>query len=318
MQVKHYFVINPVAGKQNCAELIEPEIKGVCDRKKLNYEIHITQCEGDAINFVKKTCEENPDLSLRFYACGGDGTLNEVINGAVGFDNACVGAIACGSGNDFIKSLGKHDFRDVTCAMQGEEKSIDLIYIKQFDRYSMNICTVGFDADVAARMPQYKKWPLVSGKLAYAMAVVRTLLGKMHNTYEIELDDGEKFSDDLLLATMANGNVYGGQFIAAPKAKINDGIMDFCAVKKLTRLQVAKFIASYAKGTHLENPSLMPFLNYKLVKKVNVFSNGVLNVNVDGEIIPAQNEVTFEIKSNALKFILPHDCVNNEPVLVAE
>lgn len=318
METKHIFVINPTAGKHNCEELLTPEIHGVCDRKKLNYEIYITQGVGDATRFVKKTCEENPNFSLRFYACGGDGTLNEVVNGAVGAKNVAVGALACGSGNDFIKSLGEHDFKNLVLATQGVCEKIDLIYIPELDRYSNNICTVGFDADVAAKMPEYKKIPFVSGKLAYIMAVVRTLLGKMWHTYKITLSNGQEINDNLLLATMANGNVYGGQFIAAPKAKINDGIMDFCAVKKLTRLQVAKFIASYAKGTHLENPSLLPFLNYQTVEKVEVCSNETLNVNIDGEIVPVKEKVSFEIKKGALNFIIPTTAVYNEPQVVAQ
>lgn len=318
MDTKHYFIINPMAGKTNCQELLEPEIQGVCDRRKLNYEVYVTTKEGDATEFVKKVCRENKDELKRFYACGGDGTLNEVVNGAAEEENCFVGAIACGSGNDFIKSLGNFNFRSVADAVDGLTQSVDLIYIPELNRYSINICTVGFDADAAAKMPEYKKLPLVNGKMAYILAVAKTLLGKMHNTYEITLDDKETFTDDLLLASMANGNVYGGQFIAAPKAKIDDGIMDFLAVKKLSRLQVAKFISSYAKGKHLENPSLAPFLNYKTVKKVNIKTNGVVNVNIDGEIIPIENNVGFEIKENALNFILPTIYANKEEVLVAE
>ncbi len=305
MDTKHFFILNPTAGKCNCAEMLEPEIRGVCDRQKLNYEIHITQGVGDATEFVKKTCEENKTLSLRFYACGGDGTLNEVINGIVGVSNASIGAIACGSGNDFIKSMGDYNFRDLKTTMAGYSEKVDLIYIPELDRYSMNICTIGFDSDVAAAMPAFKKVPFVSGKLAYILAVVKVFFKRMYHDYTVRIDGGKEKKETLTLTSVANGTVYGGSFLAAPKAEINDGLLDVCSVKKVNRLQFLQFVGPYQKGKHLDNPKIREHLYYSRVKKIEITADGTLNANVDGEIIPVENKITFEVVPNAVNFIIP-------------
>ncbi len=310
MDIKHFFILNPIAGKTNCTDLLEPEIRGVCDRQKLDYEIHITESVGDATEFVKKTCEQNPDKSLRFYACGGDGTLNEVINGVVGVKNASVGAVACGSGNDFIKSIGEYNFRDVKTTIEGYSKSVDLIYVKELDRYSMNICTIGFDSDVAAAMPSFKKIPFINGKLAYILAVAKTFFNRMYHDYTVKFDDEEAEKQTLTLTSIANGTVYGGSFHAAPKAEIDDGLLDVCAVKKVTRLQFLKLVGPYQKGKHLDDPKILPFLTYKRVKKIEISSDGTLNANIDGEIIPIENKITFEVIKGAVNFIIPEVLVN--------
>ncbi len=305
MDVKHYFILNPIAGKQNCADLLEPEIRGVCDRAKLDYEIHITEGVGDATNFVKKICEQNQTDDLRFYACGGDGTLNEVINGTVGVKNAAVGAIACGSGNDFIKSIGDYNFRDLKSTLNGYVENVDLIYIPELERYSMNICTIGFDSDVAAAMPAFKKVPFVSGKLAYILAVAKTFFKRLYHDYTVKIDDGKEKKETLTLTSVANGTVYGGSFLAAPKAEINDGLLDVCSVKKVSRMQFLRFVGPYQKGQHLDDPKMQDLLYYSRVKKIEISGDGTLNANVDGEIIPVEGKVTFEVVPGTVNFIIP-------------
>ena len=312
MDTKHIFILNPTAGKGNCQDLLEPEIKGVCDRQKLGYEIHLTTSVGDATEFVKKTCEENPDKILRFYACGGDGTLNEVINGAANYPNAHVGAVACGSGNDFIKSVGDFDFRDISATMVGQSEKVDLIYIPEIDRYSINICTIGFDSDIAAEMPSFKKYRFVSGKLAYILAVVKCFFKRMYHTYTVKLDGEEAKTQELTLTSIANGTVYGGGFLAAPRAEINDGLLDVCSIKKINRFEFLQFVGPYRAGKHLEHEKIKTFLTYQKTKKIEISHDGVLNANVDGEIIPVENKITFEIAPSAVNFIIPKYVVNKK------
>ena len=101
--MKHIFILNPAAGKENAKEKLAAQLKSVY--ANVDYEIYETRGRGDASAYIKQYCETNKE-SVRFYACGGDGTLNEVVNGAVGFPQASVGCIPCGSGNDFVKYYG--------------------------------------------------------------------------------------------------------------------------------------------------------------------------------------------------------------------
>ena len=121
--MKHYFIINPAAGKENYYQTV----KTVTDRVKETFDcaLYQTSGRGDATAFIKQYCTEHPTEQVRFYACGGDGTLNEVVNGVVGFENASVGCYPCGSGNDFVKYYGgKRCFFDLDALLNAPEATV--------------------------------------------------------------------------------------------------------------------------------------------------------------------------------------------------
>ena len=103
--MKHIFLINPAAGKKgNSESIIRPQIEDYCGKNGLDYEIYVTKCQGDAQNYCAERAKSGE--ALRFYACGGDGTLYEVVNGVFGNPNCEVAVIPMGSGNDFIRLFG--------------------------------------------------------------------------------------------------------------------------------------------------------------------------------------------------------------------
>ena len=133
---KHVFIVNPAAGKGvKQAELCE-QIDRVCQKKGVDYEIHMTTCCGETTEYVRTCCEQYPDTDLRFYACGGDGTVSEAVNGAYGFVNASVGVIPVGTGNDLVRNFeGNEAFLDVAAQPEGEVTELDLL------QYNDKLCT---------------------------------------------------------------------------------------------------------------------------------------------------------------------------------
>ena len=120
---------------------------------------------------------------LGMFACGGEGTVFEVLNGTVGYSNVELGVIPCGSANDFLKFFESRDnFLDIAEQIDGETVEMDLI--KAGKNYCLNGCSVGMDAIVARDMSIFKNWPLVSGSFAYTLAIVKTFLGKLGITAE--------------------------------------------------------------------------------------------------------------------------------------
>ena len=183
--MRYVFYINPVAGKGNSQEGIINSIKLYFADKSEDVKIHITKSIGDALSDAK--FEAQTGDSIRMFACGGEGTVFEVLNGIVGFDNVELGVIPCGSANDFLKFFNSRDnFLDIGEQVDGEIIEMDLI--KAGDKYCLNGCSVGMDAVVARDMSIFKKWPLVSGSLAYNLAIVKTFLGKLGITVDISVD----------------------------------------------------------------------------------------------------------------------------------
>ncbi|MBQ8924926.1 MAG: acylglycerol kinase family protein, partial [Clostridia bacterium] len=113
-KVKHYFVVNPVSGKNNKTDIVNELIIPACEKLGVDYEVYTTKAAGDGIRFVDETATAAGDKKVRFYAVGGDGTLYEVVNGAYGHRNAEVAVVPKGSGNDWIRLVGdKELFLDI-------------------------------------------------------------------------------------------------------------------------------------------------------------------------------------------------------------
>ena len=111
--MKHIFVINPAAGKTNVTEALLPRLHALFVGREEELETYLTTGVGDATRFVKERCAASNGEHLRFYSCGGDGTMNEVLQGLAGCANAAMGVVPCGSGNDFVRSFPDCDFSNL-------------------------------------------------------------------------------------------------------------------------------------------------------------------------------------------------------------
>lgn len=297
--MKHVFVINPAAGKKNITKKLTEEVAKLLNEN--DYEIYVTKAPLDARNFVKEYCSKNQNEKIRFYSCGGDGTLNEVVNGAYGFPNVSVACYPSGSGNDFIKYFGtKEDFSNLEKLINGKEVEIDLLKLN--DRFVVNIFNLGFDANVAGRMIKYKHIPLVSGKGAYILGVIVSFFHKLTTEMQVIVDDSIIYDGNGVLTAVANAICYGGGFYCTPKAKVDDGLLDVVVVKKVTRPMFVKFIKFYKRGTHLEEPRLKDFILYKQGKLVRIKTAKPVNYAVDGEMCKT-SDITITIEPKAIKFV---------------
>ena len=195
--MKHIFVINPAAGKTNVTEALLPRLHALFVGREEELETYLTTGVGDATRFVKERCAASCGEHLRFYSCGGDGTMNEVLQGLAGCANVAMGIVPCGSGNDFVRSFPECDFSDLELQINAEERPIDLIRFN--DQWSANICNAGLDADVCKNMSRYKRLPLVSGSGAYIMALIAAFFRPMGKKAHIVLDDGRVALDGEIL-----------------------------------------------------------------------------------------------------------------------
>ena len=301
--MKHILVINPAAGKTNSVPRIRAEVEPL--RARYDIGIYETTGKGDATTFVKRTLEEHPDTPIRFYSCGGDGTLKEVANGAVGAQNASVTCYPCGSGNDFVKYYGgAANFLSLPALFEGEERSIDLLTDGQ--EYSVNAANFGFDYAVCETMEKVRRYPLLGGKRAYYAGIAKSLFTAMKNRVQVYAD-GEKLTEDdgFLLCTLANGTYIGGSYMCAPRSDNEDGFLELCYVKPLSVPKFLKLIGYYKRGEHLDAPVLAPYIIYKRVRRIEVTSpDPRFGYCLDGEMHPAR-KFSLSIAPAALRFAIP-------------
>ena len=239
--MKHLFIINPAAGSRNQTEDYRKKIAEVCEARGLDYGIRVSGAPGRCCKIAREAAETGKEY--RLYACGGDGTLNEVVNGAAGFDNVSVTVFSGGSGNDFARMFSDPGaFRDLERLLDAEEVEFDLIRCN--DDYSLNICSVGLDARIGHDVANYKRIPLLSGFRAYAVSTVVNVVRGIYEHYVVELN-GERFDGNFTMICACNGRFYGGGFCPVPAADPTDGKLEILLVKDVSRLKVAQVGGAY-------------------------------------------------------------------------
>ena len=299
--MKHLFIINPAAGSRNQTESYRKKIAEACEMRNLEYSIEVSGAPGQCrkiANRAAKTGEE-----IRIYSCGGDGTMNEIVGGVAGYDNVAVTMFAGGSGNDFIRIFDDPEaFRDLNRLLDAEEVTFDLIKVN--DDYSLNICSVGLDARIAADVANYKRLPLLSGFRAYAASTLVNVIKGISEHYTIEID-GERIDGKKTLICACNGRFYGGGFNPVPEADPTDGKLDVLIIEAVNLLQVAGVVGKYKNGLYKTLPKLVKHYS---VDRLKIFFDKPTSINLDGEQAMA-DMADISIAKEKLRFFYPKGLV---------
>ena len=258
-----------------------------------------------ATELARQAAEEGYEMVI---AVGGDGTAHEVVNGLMQIPEnkrPIMGVVPVGSGNDFAHALGlpKESDRALALALNGEPSTVDIgVMTDEHGRkeYFDNTVGVGFDAVVTIRS---HKLPIVKGFLMYLTAVIQTILLN-HDPAKVQFQsEAESWEDTVLMTTVCNGGREGGGFMISPESKIDDGVLEFLNVKKVSRGMMFRLVPEFMKGTHLR------FKETQLghVKKLSMASDHPLYIHADGEIFTSfgsnLRKVSFEVIPNALRVV---------------
>lgn len=300
--MKYVFIFNPLAGAGGAEADIRAQIEAL--ENSADCEVYVTKAPGDGGEYAARLIKENPAEQFRFIACGGDGTINEVFSAAVGAENASVSCYPCGSGNDFVKTFGGAEkFLNVEALVNAPERKIDVLKVD--DRYSINVTNFGFDTYVAITVSTDREKNGHGSKSSYAKGVVLALIDKMKNHFTVTAD-GELINPDgiALLCTVANGQYVGGSFKCAPRARVDDGLMELCLVKPISRLRFVKLLPIYTAGEHLDREDVQDILSYRQAKVIEVEAPEGFAYSLDGEIIYSTH-FKIEIVPAALNFACP-------------
>ncbi len=286
--MKRYIVIlNPTAGKGHAEKRI-PEIEAFFFQHKLTYEIILTEYPGHAIKLAESYAKMDDVIVV---AAGGDGTINEIINGLMHASAEmkdripAFGVLAIGRGNDFAYGanipvgLGE----DLQQIKDGKPTPMDVGEVKGGDypdgRYFGNGLGIGFDTLVGLEAAKMNN---VHGAAAYALGAIKTLI-KYPAAPDLDIHYGKKtVSISPALVSVMNGRRLGGSFFMAPKGKMNDGLFDICMTKQGKRRELLSAMIAYTKGAQGEREDTITGRTEKI--SVEALS-GSLAVHADGETI---------------------------------
>ena len=295
----HLFIINPAAGSRDRTKQYRKNIEEICGMRGLNYRIEVSSAPGECYRIAREAAESGEEY--RIYACGGDGTLNEVVAGAAGFPNVSVTCYRGGSGNDFVKIFSDPNaFQNLERLLDCREAEFDLMRCN--DDICLNICSVGLDARIGTDVSNYKRLPLLSGFRAYAVSTLVNVVKGISEHYVVKLGD-EVIDGNQTMICACNGRYYGGGFNPVPTADPCDGWLDVLVVRHVSRLQVAAVIGKYKNGRYRELPKLVK--HYR-VKELTILCDKPTPVNLDGELRTAQ-EVHIRVAPEKIRFFYPGD-----------
>ena len=304
--MKHVFIINPNAGKYDSRQRIYDMAETLREKHGLDVQCILTKKQGHATELARRLCDSGEEL--RFYACGGDGTVNEVANGVIGYDNAAMTVIPVGTGNDFLKNFGGAAplFADAENLWDGPQFPMDAIDVN--GRIALTIACSGIDARVAADVHKYSESPLLDGKTSYIASLAVNFLFKGIASHWTVTLDGDAVEDDYSLVAVCNGRYYGGGFMPVAEARMDDGVLNTLVVKKVSRVTFAKFVGPYSKGGYSKFPEYAHCSTPRVIQ-IHSAKPDIVTC-LDGECM-TNSDVTIRMSEKKLNFFGPEGCSCN-------
>ncbi|MDE6108267.1 MAG: BmrU protein [Oscillospiraceae bacterium] len=281
--MRHVFIINPVSGKRRDRRALLSNIERAFP--KGGYEVFTTLGAGDAKTITERVVHEGKPA--RIYACGGDGTLNEVANGAAGCDYVAITNVPTGTGNDFLRVFGKKGrarFEDIAALRDGPAGPIDLIDCNGY--LGIDVVCIGIDARTGAGVHRYKQYPLVAGSGAYVLSLVENVFKGITRHMKVSMGPVQ-YEGQTALLCVCNGRHYGGGFCPMPEAIPDDGVLDMVMIQDVTLFQLGQYVGKFSAGRYKELPP-------ELVKSwhgdcVDIEMAGEEGAVVDGEVVKGTN-----------------------------
>lgn len=298
-------VVNPASGNGSTGKRW-PEIARVIEKGGINFDCTLTEGPGDATAITRTFLEKGHDLIL---SVGGDGTLNEVVNGF--FYNgelvrkqAAVGLISTGTGRDLGRTMGipGEPAAAVRHLIESPLRPVDVGKVTYMHngghedtRYFINVAGMGLDGDTAARVNRTSK--ALGGFISFLWGTMASLALYRNQRMTVTIDDSLVCDEPITVIVIGNGCYFGGGMYVAPNARLDDGLFDIVILRNLSKLNLLVNLPRVYRGSHLSHPRVTSLRG----KKVTVWSNGSSLLNLDGEQ-PGRAPAVFEVQSRALKF----------------
>ena len=294
--MKHLFIINPAAGKVSSTRHLEE----LLSKLTFPHEVVYTTEAGDAQRITEQAAAEG--VPIRIYACGGDGTLNEVVNGAAGHDHVAITNVPKGTGNDFLKIFGK-DYREYFYKLEelavGPQTAFDLIDCN--GKLGIDMVCCGIDARVGHGVHRYKRLRFVSGMGAYVLSLLEHIFFRgINRPMSVRMGD-ISWDGQTAILCIGNGRYYGGGFNPVPEAMPDDGVLDALLIPGINLLTLARYIGRYSTGRYKEAPKyIWPYHG----DRIELSSEEECLVVVDGEAMWGK-EFLVRISEKKVNFFYP-------------
>jgi diacylglycerol kinase (ATP) len=296
-------IVNPVAGAGRTAREW-PRIMGLFRGNGLRFEHDLTEAPGHAVELAMLAAGKGYDMVV---SVGGDGTINEIVNGlykAGNIGEAVLGIISTGTGSDYIRTIGipRRYEEACRCLLQRKKITVDLGVIEynvdgyKVERLFVNFAGMGIDAEIVRRTTQQFK--ALGSMSSYLLGTLTTILAYRNRDVSLVID-GEVLEMRVCTVVMNNGRYGGGGMFTAPHASIDDGFFDVMIVGDMSKPDLLRSLPRIYKGTHLTHPKV----TMKKAKEIEVRSEQPMQLQADGELL-GQVPARFRVLPSALNVVV--------------
>jgi diacylglycerol kinase (ATP) len=296
-------IVNPSRGRQAVRQLARME--GALEALGVRTDVWFTEHQGHGAELAHRGLSEG---YATIVAVGGDGTVNEVVNGTAG-SGVAVGALPLGANNDFLRSLGVWTWQQACDVVaQGVERQLDLGLAEYQNeagerrrRHYAVLADVGFGSEVVRHTPRRLKHAL-GGGLGYIVSLYRTAVGRRGGARRMKVwaDGRLRYDERLLLMEALNGMYAGGGLKVAPRARMDDGFLDVFLVREMSWFKIWTLFPTIFQGTHIEHAKG----EYFQVREVAVEAEGSVSLSLDGEVL-GSTPAKFSVVPAALRVMCP-------------
>ena len=300
-----YFIVNPMAGNETSMKVWK-KVEKALESNGVHHAVFFTEEKGHASRLTEEILS-GTDRDTRIIAVGGDGTINEVLKGALPFPHAILGSLAAGSGNDYVRGIQKT--KGVAQALRlfqdNAHKAIDIGQYETdgMDGYFMNSLGMGIDAEISAEADRsrLKKWfnLVKAGKLIYLILFLKQLLTYKPGSMELVVDGEIHMLKKVWFIVIANQPHFGGGMKISPQSKLHDGRLNIIAVHDIALLKLLAVFITVLWGGHLKIKNVDSFSG-KMIKMKN---HGSAKIQSDGEIV-GKDQVAAVVLTDKIRVMI--------------
>lgn len=295
----HIFIVNPYAGQKTFAEDLREKLKKI---DGLNYFVFNIRNAGYENELIQRVIRIFQGEKLRFYCCGGSGTMRNILSGFDSLDDVEVAFFPCGLTNDFLKVFGDKQklFYNIEELINGEVMDVD--YIKTEYGIALNTLSVGLDAYSQTKMESFRVFTMFGRTLPYSVSLISAVLFAKNNKFIIDIE-GDIIEDAFTEVIFGNGFVLGGGVFFDDGADVQDGKLTYALLSRVAGFKRIKALMAmgaknFSKVDHLTQGKCSSFT----IKR----SDGApFVINHDGELVRDVTEVNAHVVRKGLHFVVP-------------
>ncbi len=296
----HIFIINPFAGRKTFADDLRTKLDGI---KGLNYFVFNTRSKGYETELVRKIQNIFEGEELRFYCCGGSGTMRNMLNGFDDISKAEVAFFPCGLTNDYLKMFGKDEarFHQIEELINGDVIMVD--YIKSSCGVSLNTLSVGLDSNCISKMDSFRSLRVIGDDLPYTLSVLYSIFVSRPQEYEVTLDN-KVVTDKLSEVFIGNGCIFGGNMFFAKDTCINDGKAIYRLIGNKHSFSLIRALMTVMGKKYDRIPKVMDCGECSEIR-IQRTDGEPFTVNQDGDLIHEVYDCRAQIVRKGLRFVVP-------------